>query len=274
MIKKVLLLSVSIAILLLLGGCPIPINVAICGNEICETGEDTMCPSDCEGTTSQTAKTVTCDDLGGDSCGNAEMCAGYWLDDDYTCCSETCEDDITSINFKEGWNYVSFPLVQLDDPVEDIFSSKFLAAVDSIYTYTDESWLVWHSDSSVPSDLDNIEGGRAYVFVMDSDYTLELADLDSTLDAIIAAETTTRYPNVISVAEGWNLAGSTYGEEDDMEKPQESYFWNIEGAYGSLWMFSTISGDDLEKIDLTHNYNLIPTHAYWIYMTEEGEIIP
>ncbi len=258
--------------ILLLAGCQIPINIAICGNEICESGEDNMCPGDCE--EDAITEKETCADLGGDSCDDTEMCAGYWLDDKYSCCSENCEEDITSLAFVQGWNFVSFPLVQLDDPIEDIFSSDFLAAVDSIYTYTDGLWLVWHSDSSIPSDLTNIEGGRAYLFVMESAYTLQLSDLESKLDSIISEETTTRYPSVITVAEGWNLVGSTYGEEEHMEKPHEEYFWNIDEVYGSLWMLITISGNDLEEIDLTHNYNLIPTHAYWIYMTGEGEIIP
>jgi hypothetical protein len=269
MIKKVLLLSLSIAILLLLGGCPIPINVAICGNEICETGEDTMCPSDCEGRTTETTTETMCDDLGGDLCDDAEMCDGYWLDGEYTCCSATCEDDVTAIEFKEGWNYVSFPLVLLDDAVEDIFSSEFLASVDSIYTYTDGSWLVWHSDTSIPSDLEDIEGGRAYIFVMNSDYTLELSDLEETLDAVIEAETSTRAPTSIDVQEGWNLIGVA----SDNEEPLVDYFWNIDGSYASLWIFSTTQGD-LEKIDLTHSYNLIPTHAYWVYVTTDGVIEP
>ncbi len=275
--KRVLLLILILSFLLLLSGCPIPINVAICGNEICESGESSVCPSDCTGTTDAGPTIITeqtCSDLGGDSCATAEMCAGYWLDSAYTCCSNNCDNDITTIEFKKGWNYVSFPEVQLDDPVEKIFSTDFLSAVDSIYTYYDGSWNVWHSDSSIPSDLENIEAGRAYVFVMNNDYTLELSDLETSLDSIIASETTTRYPSVITVGEGWNLVGSTYGEEENMEKPLEEYFWNIDGKYGSLWMFTSTSGGDLEKIDTTHNYNLIPTRAYWIYMTSEGEIIP
>lgn len=249
---------------------------AICGNEICEAGERSICPSDCEGVEEEAEEMAeeTCTDIGGYLCESSEMCVGYWLDSDYTCCSEECEDDITVIEFKQGWNYISFPAVQLNDAIEDIFSADFLNAVDSIYTYYDSSWGVWHNDSSIPSDLENIEAGRGYVFIMNSDYTLYLSEIEETLDGIIAEEGTTRAPNSIDVYTAWNLIGSTFGEEENIEKPLEDYFWNIEEDYGSLWMFTSTSSGDIEKIDLTHNYNLIPTRAYWIYMTSDGEIIP
>ena len=267
--RKILLLISILSFLLLLGGCPIPINVAICGNEICESGESSVCPSDCTETTETTSTEESCADMGGDTCESSEMCAGYWFDSDYTCCSQSCEDDITEINFLEGWNYVSFPEVELDDAVEDIFSSDFLDAIDSIYTYDDEEWKVWHSDTSIPGDLENIEGGRAYIFVMNSDYSLQLSDLEDTLNALMESETSTREPTAISVKEGWNLIGTA----SDSEEPHEEYLWSIDGDYESMWMFTTTQGD-LEKIDLTHDYNLVPTRAYWIYLTTDGEITP
>jgi hypothetical protein len=104
---------------------------------------------------------------------------------------------------------------------------------------------------------------------MNSDYTLELSDLEETLDAVIEAETSTRAPTSIDVQEGWNLIGVA----SDNEEPLVDYFWNIDGSYASLWIFSTTQGD-LEKIDLTHSYNLIPTHAYWVYVTTDGVIEP
>lgn len=273
--KKVLFFGVLLIMtVLFLSSCAFLLHQAICGNDICETGEESICPSDCEAVTEEEVVAETCADLGGLECASDEMCIGYWLDADYTCCSTSCDADIAEIEFKEGWNYVSFPQVQFKDDIEDIFSEDFLAAADSIYTYDDSAWKVWHADSSVPRDLETIEAGRGYVFVMNSDYTLKLSDLEETLAALIAAETTTRYPSVISVEQGWNLIGSTYGEEENKEKPVDTYFWNIDGSYGSLWMFSDTGSGAIEEIDLTHNYNLIPTRAYWIYMTEEGEIIP
>lgn len=271
--KKVLFFWVLLTLaVLFLSSCAFLLQRAICGNDICETGETSICPSDCVGVGEEV--TDTCTDLGGSECASVEICAGYWRDTEYTCCSTSCDEGISVIDFKEGWNYVSFPQVQLNDDIEDIITGDFLAAVDSIYTYTDGSWKVWHADSSIPSDLETLEAGRGYVFVMNSDYIVELSDIGNTLDMIMEDEGTSRSPHSVTVSEGWNLIGSTYGEEDDKEKPLEEYFWNIEGSYGSLWMFSGISSGAIEEIDLTHDYNLIPTRAYWIYMTAEGEIIP
>lgn len=269
--RKILLLISILSFLLLLGGCPIPINVAICGNEICESGESTVCPSDCTGKTTITPPPIvqSCTDLGGKTCGSSDMCAGYWLDSGYTCCSKSCENDITQINFQKGWNYVSFPEVQLDDAVEDIFAGNFITAIDSIYTYDDGKWKVWHSDTSIPGDLDNIEGGRAYIFVMKSDYTLQISDLENTLQTLMKSETSLREPTTIKVKKGWNLIGTAANSEH----PHEEYLWSIDGDYESMWMFTTTQGG-LEKIDLTHDYNLVPTRAYWIYLTADGEITP
>lgn len=272
--KNVLLLISIVGIVLVLGGCQwLPVNVAICGNEICESGESSICPSDCaESEEEELDGSITeamCTADGGDSCASTEMCTGYWLDAGYTCCSTTCEDAVDAIYFTEGWNYVSLPEVELDDPIEDIFSDNFLSAVDSIYTYTEESWQVWHSDTSIPSDLENIQGGRAYIFVMNSDYTLELSEIEETLDTLMEAESSARSPTSIDIQEGWNLVGVASSNEE----PLVDYFWSIDGSYASLWVFSTTEGD-LEKVDLTHNYNLIPTHAYWVYVTTDGEITP
>ncbi|MFA6888665.1 MAG: hypothetical protein WC254_04165, partial [Candidatus Woesearchaeota archaeon] len=117
--KKLLILGIICA-LLLLGGCPIPINLAICGNDVCETGERDVCPGDCEGVEAFVASTTD-----GETCSYTcvvadEMCAGYWQDGALTCCSEACQPEITQITFEEGWNYVSFPQAQLNEDVETI----------------------------------------------------------------------------------------------------------------------------------------------------------
>lgn len=268
--KKILLLISILLFLLVLGGCPIPINVAICGNQICESGEQSVCPSDCTATTATpSVGEQSCTDMGGYTCGSSEMCTGYWYDSYYTCCSQSCEEDIRVIEFKEGWNYVSFPQVQLNDAIEDIFVSDFLNAIDSVYTYDNGVWKVWHSDQSIPGDLENIQGGRAYIFVMKNDYTLQLIELEVALNYLIESETSTRQPLSISVTQGWNLIGSS----SDTEQPHQEYLWSIQGEYESMWMFATAQGD-LQKIDLTHDYNLVPTRAYWIYITNDGEITP
>jgi len=270
--KKLLIFGI-ISVLLLLGGCPIPLNVAICGNDVCESGEQDVCPGDCESVT-ETVPEQTCSDIGGDTCSSSEMCGGYWMNSAYTCCSQTCESDITSIEFKEGWNYISFPESQLNDNIEDIFSTDFLAAIDSIYTYYDGQWSAWHSDSSIPSDLTTIEGGRGYVFNMNSDYTLEL----STIDAVIASSTS---PHQLNVYTGWNLIGVTAGVEENREKSLHDYFTDLGSTYTSLWEYTTSTGslgsvtvNGITVNGANYYYNLIPTHAYWIYVTSDGEITP
>ena len=258
----------------------LPFNVAICGNDICEADEDDICPSDCEElttTTTPTTSAVECDY----TCGDAEMCVGYFGDGDTDCCVGSCTDEITEIAFDSGWNFVSFPFVQINDNIEDLFaeivdaddgSTEFLDAVDSIYSYQN-GWMVWHSDESIPSDLETIEAGRGYVIIMNSAFTISLDDLETALDTIMEDEGSSRSPHEIDAWAGWNIVGSTYGADDEnKEKPLEDYFNNIDGIYQSLW--KTDYDGDLEEIFISDNENLIPTYAYWLYLDSDGEIIP
>jgi hypothetical protein len=276
--KKVLITVVLLSLLLLVGGCPIPVDVAICGNNICESGEDDICPSDCDGTDSmETTTSLSCDA----TCAGGDLCQGYFGEGDVTCCIGSCMNAVTDITFSSGWNFVSFPFVELNDPIRDIFanlhdvpggSGMFLDNVDSIYSYQGE-WLVWHSDSSIPSNLDYIEAGRAYVVIMDSGFVVSLADLRANLDGLIAAEGTSRSPHEIDVWAGWNLVASSYGEDDEMrDKPLQDYFETVEGSYASIW--HTSSSGSLDKLSITNSENLLPTNAYWLYMDSDGEIIP
>lgn len=265
--KKLLILGVLCS-LLLIGGCPIPINVAICGNDICEAGEQRVCPGDCEGI-SETISEM-CD---GYTCTADEYCSGYWLNDEHTLCSSECETDPTSIELQSGWNYISLPHAQLNDDIDTVITGDFKNAVNSVYTYYDGQWYVWHSDGA-PSNLETLEGGRGYIFYMNSAYSLPL----STIDSFISS---TEPIHSIDVYEGWNMIGVSAGEETDKEKPVADYFadvtassvWEYASYYGSL---SSVRTDDIDVScsGYSSSYNIIPTHAYWIYATAEGEITP
>ncbi len=52
--KKIPLFFAIFTIVLFLASCAqLPFNIAICGNDVCETGEEDICPSDCEGVTTE-----------------------------------------------------------------------------------------------------------------------------------------------------------------------------------------------------------------------------
>ena len=164
---------------------------------------------------------------------------------------------------------MSIPYVELNDNVADVVSTD---SITSIYTYVDGTWKVWHADDTIPSDLDTLEAGRGYVFVMASAATFTLADIKANMDAVIATESGARSPHSTAVYAGWNLIGDTYGDEEDKEKPMYDLFSNIDGSYISLWMYN--DAGNLEEVDISENYNIIPTRAYWIYMNADGVIVP
>lgn len=255
---------------MLVGSCTqyLPVTLTICGDLQCGYDEEETCPSDCTEIVDEDA----CLDAGGNLCEEGEMCAGYYMQDGW-CCSEECVAEITEIQLTTGKNFLSLPYVELNDNVEDIIPSDVLANVESIYYYDcEEGWIPYHTGET-PSDPDfMLTAGFGYVFFMAADDVLYLSEVKDNLDAVIAAEGVERTMENVDVCEGWNYIASSHGEEEDVAKSLTNYLWAIEGTYGSLWHID-VDGS-LEEMDLSYNYNLLPTYAYWIYVTEDGVIIP
>jgi len=265
--QKIIIIGLILSLFVcFLNGCALlnQYDIQICGDGVCGDGEDETCPNDCTGN--------DCSSLSGDICETTEMCAAMWLSSsDDECCSETCETDISSITLISGKNYVSIPFVEMDDTIEDIVGTLLDGYNVSIYSYEDSTWKVWHSDGT-PGDLTNLEAGRGYVVVIDTGVTLTLTDLESNLGTIIDSEGGARSPHSTNVYEGWNLIGVAYGDEDEKEKPLSDVFSNIDGTYTSLWMYN--EDGNLEEVDSSEDYNVVPTRAYWLYVTSDGVIVP
>jgi len=75
----------GLVFLLFISGCT---NVPLCGNQICERGEDEFsCPADCS------LEAKGCTDLGGFVCQKTDLCSADEIDvsDVFLCCSVKCE---------------------------------------------------------------------------------------------------------------------------------------------------------------------------------------
>ena len=245
----------------------LPVTLTICGDLQCGFDEENTCPSDCLNITNA----ASCTAAGGYSCSTGEWCEGYYMQGDW-CCSETCTTEITEIQLLTGKNYLSLPYVELNDVVEDIIPADVLNNTESIYYYdcTQGTWVPYHTDPAVPSDPNfALMAGYSYVFVMAADDILYLSDVSANLATAVIANP--RSPQNTPVCTGWNYVASAHGT-NITTIPLIDHFWNIAGTYGSLWNMELYGS--YSEIDLNYNHNLVPTYAYWLYVTQDGEIVP
>ncbi|HIH42473.1 TPA: hypothetical protein HA246_02400 [Candidatus Woesearchaeota archaeon] len=178
-----------------------------------------------------------------------------------------------TLNLKEGMNLVSVPLVADDSKLESIFKNN-LKDVETVYSYDSQSaaqstsvpWKIWHADKNIPSDLEKIEPGKAYWVKAKTQFSVAIKGQLGIGEAQMPVST--------KVTKGWNLVGVHSTKKQTINDA----FANIKGKYNSLWQYKN---NALDKIDINakpdymdYNYgDLIPGKGYWIYMSEEGEIV-
>ncbi len=168
-----------------------------------------------------------------------------------------------AFSFAEGYNLIALPVVPSDVAMRTLLAD-ILDNIEIIYGY-DESitppWLVFYPNEGIPQNLVEFEPGKAYWIKMN-----ESAGI--TINGTLGVGTPPVVPSVQLTA-GWNLIG-VHGV---VPTTQSQYFNNIEGKYTSLWHYSQQT-KDLEKLALDPNGLLYPGEGYWLYMTEEGVVIP
>ncbi|MBW2996229.1 hypothetical protein KY332_02905 [Candidatus Woesearchaeota archaeon] len=182
-------------------------------------------------------------------------------------CEYGCEDGACiispepqefTVELDEEWNLISLPLVLEDRAVEAVFSG-IEGNVRVVYAYDPlEEWKVWYPDPDVPSNLETIDPGKGYWIYMKEEDKL-------TVEGTVGEGDPPKPPR-IDVKPGWNLIGV----HSIAPRQISSALASIEGKYISLWGY----GVELIKLDIEANPYLEPGKGYWIYITEEGEIIP
>ena len=168
-----------------------------------------------------------------------------------------------AFSFVEGYNLIALPVVPSDVAMRTLLAG-ILDKIEIIYGYDEgmtPPWLVFYPDETIPQNLVEFEPGKAYWIKMTEDAGI-------TINGTLGVGIPPVVPSVQLTA-GWNLIG-VHGV---VPTPQSLYFNNIEGKYTSLWHYNQQT-KDLEKITLDPNGLLYPGEGYWLYMTEEGVIIP
>jgi len=174
-----------------------------------------------------------------------------------------------TIQLEPGWNLISIPLVLENDNIEDVLADISDDVID-VYAYDpEEEWSVWHPDPAIPSNLDTIELGKGYWFKMND--SAELA-----VEGVLFETTELEPPPSFALKQGWNLVGIYSLEDREMTTALAS----IEDVYSALWSYNKTSGELVKlfsKADpavSTANPVLEAGKGYWVYMIQEGAIVP
>jgi len=165
-----------------------------------------------------------------------------------------------SYRLRQGWNLVSTPIIPENRNVRVVFAD-IMNNLDKIYAY-ERGWKVFNANSDIPSNLYEIKPGQAYWIKMTNS---DVWDVEGSL-FVVEGDKPPRPPEIL-VSPGWNLIGvhSLYKLE------MNDYFENIDGDYLSLWTYE--NGQPV-KLDINSNPILRPGDGYWLFMKDEGEIIP
>jgi len=178
---------------------------------------------------------------------------------------------ILRLNLKEGWNLVSVPR-ELENPsIEAVFEG--ITTVDRIYYYDPTSGWKWaiYSDGSwdTSGGLTTIDDGKGYWIHATAETNVTL-----TLEEINPLET----PPTYQVKAGWNLIGYTTLSLET-STPIDVYLQNLYTGFGSKWtkLYRYTPGTGYEMAtpwytDYFDTFDL--TRGYWLYCSEDGEIVP
>ncbi|MBS3158181.1 hypothetical protein J4206_02750, partial [Candidatus Woesearchaeota archaeon] len=129
-----------------------------------------------------------------------------------------------------------------------------------VYSYDagSERWNVWHADSEIPSDLNILEPGKAYIVRSKAPADVKIAGKQQVGGVEV--------PVTTKLSKGWNLIGVFSQKPVQMEDA----FLTITGKYASLYEFYV---DSFRKVEIKEKDKLLqPGTGYWIYATEKGEI--
>jgi hypothetical protein len=198
------------------------------------------------------------------------------FDDEGYLCPNGCLDGACvigptqfSIKLNPGWNLISIPLVLENNSIEDVLAD-IRSDVSVVYAYDPEDeWSVWHPEPAIPSNLDTIELGRGYWIEMKNPATL-------TVEGVLFETTELSPPPSFSLKAGWNLVG-IYSLDNRF---MYTAFASIENKYSTLWAYDTGTGELVKLFSKADpelalaDPRLEAGKGYWVYMIQEGDIVP
>ncbi|MBI2045561.1 hypothetical protein HYT23_05885 [Candidatus Pacearchaeota archaeon] len=203
------------------------------------------------------------------------------VDKQSTTDSETfkVEGEVVEIPIYKKWNLISVPFDLLNEDVEDVFSQleEDGTHITEVWTYDEDGWHVYHSNISLPSDLETIEPGYGYWVHADCETNDEdeLCDDLEVGGALLSAGP--EVPPTRELQAGWNLIGRYYSVEEEQEAgcALSSLVDTSMGfpRWSSLWRYNAAGINDwfegLNSWDWTYH-----GEGYWVEMDVEDLYSP
>jgi hypothetical protein len=164
--------------------------------------------------------------------------------------------DVANITLAEGWNLISLPLIPLDSDIEVVLAG-IMDDVKGVW-YWDGSWDSFKPDA--PSDLDEMEDGKAYWINMETGRTLYIAGTEMPEGGEL--------PPAYDVVVGWNMVGFKSTAEN---VTVENYLAGTK--YTRIYYFD--SGTWFVIPGTAYDTTMmVPGLGYWVAFTEPGTIYP
>jgi len=168
-----------------------------------------------------------------------------------------------NITLHEDWNLISLPLIPESSNITDVLAGVTGANVTQVWAY-DPTLLPgnpWLSHiPGVGGNLTTMEDGIGYWVVANGEATLTV-----TGQCMPDPPAT---PPMYAVYDGWNLIGY----KSIITRTHDDYLLNVAGRYTVIWGYD--EGWALVFPLPLGTGMLTPGQGYWIWMTEDGTIVP
>ena len=197
---------------------------------------------------------------------------GFDVSNEFAIATEEVVVPVTSYNITlyEGWNLVSLPLIPTSNNITDVLAGISGAGnVTQVWAFDPTlmpgdpwlsyyPWVAWSAN-----ELQEMNDGVGYWVVMDGAGTL-------TVNGQCMPDPG-ELPPMYGVYSGWNMIGM----KSITTRDHDDYLANVDGKYTVIWGFDT----DTEIYDLVFpsppgSGVLTPGAGYWVWLTEDGMIIP
>jgi len=172
------------------------------------------------------------------------------------------------VDLEEGWNLFSLPLMPDDSSVEVVLADV-MENVEIVWGYKDDAWSSYLPAVPEFKTLTDMVDGEGYWVKMTAEDTVTVSGVELPGPGIL--------PPVYDVYEGWNLIG--FKEVDSMEVTENlAYFTTIpklvrDSSVCYSWD-ATLQEYEMAYIAGTQLIAFDPGQGYWLYLTEDANIVP
>ncbi|MFH1485979.1 MAG: hypothetical protein ABIH46_07910, partial [Chloroflexota bacterium] len=163
------------------------------------------------------------------------------------------------IPLKKGWNLVSLPKPAADNRLSATFFAKG-NTIEKVYSLSGGAWKIA-----------TLDGGTLTEMVPGTGYAV-MANVDTTVSVSYRSLSPLDMPPAYDLPAGWSLIGYSTLSLTPYQ-PVDVYLTSLTGKWTALYTYDMDTGYSLAKPGYGFK-NVELFHAYWIYLTEPGTLVP